>query len=67
MFVYMYSSVSIVSLQYIVFQNGQHADYVKTACIMSDVDTGHYLDAFECPMRFALHGITVREVLSVVL
>lgn len=33
---------------------------------MFDVDIRHYLDAFDCPMRFALHEITVKKVLSVV-
>ncbi len=41
--------------------------YVKIACIMFDADTGHYLDAFDCPMRFALHEITVQEILSVII
>lgn len=49
-----------------VVQTGQHANYVETAC-MFDVDSGHYIDAFDCPMRFALHEITVRELLSVVM
>lgn len=33
---------------------------------MFDVDTEHYLDAFDCPKRFALHEITVRNILIVV-
>lgn len=28
---------------------------------MFDVGTEHYLDAFDCPMRFALHDITVKK------
>lgn len=35
-----------------------HAVCVETACIMFDVDTGYYLKAFDCPMRFALHERT---------
>lgn len=53
-----------VNIRFItIAQTGQHADYVENACIMFDVDTEHYLDAFDCPMRFDVHDITLSEVL----
>lgn len=57
----------LFEIHYSICSSGQHADYVETACIMFDIDTGHYLDAFDCPMRFALHDVSVREILSVVM
>lgn len=42
-----------------------HGDYVEAACIMFNTDTGNYLDAFNCPMRFVLHESIIRELLNV--
>lgn len=38
-----------------------HAGYVENAC-MFDVNTETYCDAFDRPMRFALHALALKEV-----
>lgn len=42
-----------------------HGDCVETACIIFNIDAGHYLDAFDCPMRFVLHESITMEIRNV--
>lgn len=53
------------SLHYAFIYLLMHGDYVETACIIFNIDAGHYLDAFDCPMRFVLHESIIMEIRNV--